>query len=92
MGRSVAPPRAAALILNFHGLRIVGQILAGERPHKDLKMAFDWENTPEGHAYWSRVRQADALSGEARMKLSRAFSAADQVSRVPGDSEFVLNY
>jgi hypothetical protein len=64
--------RATALVLNSHGRKIVTQILDRERPHKDLKIAFDWENTPEGHAYWSSVRRAEVLPREAIVKLCRA--------------------
>lgn len=65
-----------ALVLNAHGRQIVADILDGRRAHKDIKDAFDWENTPEGHRYWSLQRQAAGLSGEARMKLERALYSA----------------
>lgn len=64
------------LRLNDHGRKVVRDILAGVRSHKDLKHAFDWENTPEGHAYWSRQRQSAELSNQARDTLSRALRAS----------------
>lgn len=67
-----ARPRPKALELSEHSRRIVGEILAGTRSHKDLKVAFDWEATPEGHMFWSKARQAPGLSDHARDKLRRA--------------------
>lgn len=53
------------------GAEVLLGILFGTRSHKDLKDAFDWEDTVEGHRYWSQVRQADTLSDIARVKLER---------------------
>ena len=52
-----------------YGQPIVRAILNGERPVADLREAFDWDAMPEGHAYWSKVRQSAKLSDEARKKL-----------------------
>ncbi|MBX9757225.1 MAG: hypothetical protein K2Y29_00500 [Beijerinckiaceae bacterium] len=72
---AAAPARPSTLTLNDHARRIVAEILKGDRPHTDLKAAFDWEATPEGHAYWSSVRRHRDLPASARAKLSRALSA-----------------
>lgn len=67
-----APARPPVIRLGDKGRIIVMEILTGERSHKDLKHAFDWENTPEGHKYWSTVRQRPGLSTEAQRKLEQA--------------------
>jgi hypothetical protein len=55
-----------------HGREVIFGILLGTRSHKDLKEAFLWEDTAEGHGYWSRVRQAPGLTHDAAAKLARA--------------------
>lgn len=67
-----APGLIKTMRIGDHGHEVILGILLGTRSHKDLKIAFDWENTPEGHAYWSRQRQAHGLSPEAYDKLARA--------------------
>lgn len=71
-----ASPRRRALILNEHARCVVAEILEGVRSHRDLKEAFDWEETPEGHSYWSAQRQRPELSTHARTKLIRALEAS----------------
>lgn len=66
-----------------YGQPIVRQILSGDRSHRDLKIAFDWDATPEGHAYWSKVRKADELSTEARRKLIGYLYFAEQANPSP---------
>lgn len=69
---AIAPSRPAQLTLRGASLEVVRAILSGKLSHKSLKDAFDWENTPEGHAWWSKVRQAESLSLEAAKKLDAA--------------------
>lgn len=77
----IVPLRPAVLTLSGRSLTVVREILGGSRPHKDLKEAFDWENTPEGHRYWSRVRQAPRLSSEAVNKLTLAVQRSQTHAR-----------
>lgn len=81
--RPPAVEKPAVLQLNEHGRRVVSEILSGARPHRDMKHAFDWENTPEGHAYWSLQRNRTTLSSEARMKLEMALARVN-AERTPG--------
>lgn len=67
-----ARPRPKTLELTQHSRHIVMEILAGLRSHKDLKIAFDWEHTPQGHRFWSTVRQKPGLCSEAHRILSAA--------------------
>jgi hypothetical protein len=67
-----APALTKTMRIGDHGHEVILGILLGTRSHKDLKIAFDWESTPEGHAYWTRQRQAPGLSPEAYDRLARA--------------------
>lgn len=58
--------------IGSEGKLVIVGILTGERSHKDLKIAFDWEDTREGHKFWSKVRNGPGLTTEARVILSNA--------------------
>lgn len=62
------------LVLNAHGYSVVYGMIHRGHPHSNLKQAFDWENTPEGHGYWSRQYQRGVLSNEAKDKLNFALT------------------
>lgn len=79
-----APPpvRPGALILSSHAQPIVRAILDGTLSHKRLKEAFLWEATPEGHMYWSKVRQSAGLSQDAAQRLHRALNNCDWTNKL----------
>jgi hypothetical protein len=58
--------------ISDHGREVIVGILTGARSHKDLKSAFDWEDTLEGFAFWSAERNGDCLSEVAVRKLCSA--------------------